>query len=77
MLTTKPKYVAGSEIVEELICIQRLLDSMIKLKTPVLYMDSKIAIEGMKNPEYHRRTKHIDVQCDFARHHYEQKDFQL
>lgn len=75
--TTESEYVAGSETVKELIWIKRLLNSLIKIETPVLYMDNKSAIKLIKNPEYHRRTKHIDVKYHFIRHHYEEKDFQL
>jgi hypothetical protein len=37
-----------------------------------LYTDSKSAIDLAKNPQYHHRTKHIDIQYHFVREKYQE-----
>jgi len=46
-------------------------------KQPVLYIDNQSAIRLVKNPEFHKRTKHIDVRYHFIREKYEEGQFQL
>lgn len=41
-----------------------------KMETPILYIDNQSAIKLIKNPEYHKRTKHIDVRYHFIREKY-------
>ena len=43
----------------------------------VLYCDNKSAIDLSKNPEYHARTKHIDIQYHFVRDEIENRVFTL
>lgn len=42
-----------------------------------LYMDNQSAIRLIKNPEFHKRSKHIDVRYHFIRDKYEEKCFDL
>jgi hypothetical protein len=39
-------------------------------KTPILYIDNAIAIKLTKNPECHKRSKHIEVQHFYVRERY-------
>jgi len=39
-------------------------------KTPILYTDNASAITLTKNPKYHKRSKHIDVQRFYVRERY-------
>jgi len=39
-------------------------------KTPILYIDNASAIKLTKNPEYHKRSKHIEVQHFYVRERY-------
>ena len=36
-----------------------------------LFMDNQSAIKLIKNPEYHHKTKHIDIKYKFVREHFE------
>lgn len=40
-------------------------------------MDNQSAIRLIKNPEFHKRTKHIDVRYHFIREKYEENVFRL
>ena len=45
--------------------------------TVTIYSDSQSAIQLSKNPTYHARTKHIDIQYYFVREKVEAKQIQL
>lgn len=44
---------------------------------PEFFMDNQSAIRLVKNPEFHKRTKHIDVNYHFIREKYEEGMFEL
>lgn len=77
--TTESEYIAASQTVKEVIWIKRLMEGLIKCdnEIPKLYVDNQSAIELIKNPEYLKRTKHIDVRCHFIWEKYEEKFFEL
>lgn len=76
---TESEYIAGSQAVKELVWLSRLLDELLpkKIDVPIFNMDNQSAIKLVKNPEYHKRTKHIDIRYHFIRQKYEEKLFQL
>lgn len=47
------------------------------LKTPIMYVDNQSAIKLIKNPEFHKRSKHIEVRYHFVRQLYEEGVFAL
>ena len=67
--TTEAEIIAATEAVKEIIWLQRLFDSLqITLKcVPVLQVDNSAAVKLAQNPEFHRRTKHIDLKNFFIR----------
>lgn len=77
--TTEAEYVAATEAVKELIWLKRLLSEIAPdiEQGPLFYMDNQSAIKIVKNPEFHKRTKHIDVRFHFIREKYERKEFVL
>lgn len=77
--TTESEYIAASQTTKELIWVRRLMNDLVKCKvqTPTMYVDNQSAIKLVKNPEFHKRTKHIDVRYHFIRQHYEEKVFEL
>ncbi|CAB0019509.1 unnamed protein product, partial [Nesidiocoris tenuis] len=66
--TTEAEIVAASEGAKELVWLKRLLESMVgRIETPQLEIDNEAALKLAKNPEYHRRTKHIRIRHFFVR----------
>ena len=67
--TTEAEYLAASSTTKEIIWHRRLLTSLGKAPTSPtpLYTDNQSALRLIKNPEFHRRTKHIDVQYHVIR----------
>lgn len=77
--TTEAEYIAATLAVKDLIWIKRFID---ELKLPVktkgrLLCDNQSALKLMKNPEFHQRSKHIDIRFHFIREKYEQGIFEL
>ncbi len=71
--TTEAEYVAGCESAKEAVWINRLLKEIGKedsLPVPLL-CDNQSAIRLAKNPEFHQRTKHVDIKYHFIREQYE------
>lgn len=77
--TTESEYIAASQCVKELVWLRQILCEILELKSIeiVLYMDNQSAIRLIKNPEFHKRTKHIDVRYHFIREKYENNLFTL
>jgi hypothetical protein len=71
--TTKAEIIAASEGAKELVWLKRLLSELLSdfaQKTPVLYIDNASAIKLTKNPEYLKRSKHIEVRHFCVREKY-------
>lgn len=67
--TTEAEYIAACMATKEAIWLRRLLHNIGYPQpdpTP-LFGDNQSAIRLLKNPEYHKRTKHIDIQYHFIR----------
>ena len=71
--TTESEYVAAAEAAKELIWLRHLLkDVKCQCVEPtLLQIDNQSAIKLIKNPEFHRRTKHIDIRFHFIREKYQ------
>jgi hypothetical protein len=66
--TTEAEFVAASESAKEAVWIRRLLGGFgTKLGPLTILCDNQSAIRLVKNPEFHQRTKHIDVKYYFIR----------
>ena len=67
--TTDAEYLAASSTTKEIIWHRRLLNRLGKpLSSPTpLFTDNQSALRFIKNLEFHRRTKHIDVQYHVIR----------
>lgn len=72
--TTEAEYVAASQATKEVIWLQELLNDIgEKVNKPtILHIDNQSAIRLIRNPEYHNRTKHIDIRYHFVREKYEE-----
>lgn len=64
---------------KEAIRLRRLLNSVGYPQTnpTPLLGDNQSAIQLVKNPEYHKRTKHIDIQYHFIREKFENDDIDI
>lgn len=66
--TTEAEYVAVCEAAKKIMWLVRLYGEIGLLDfVPVLLIDNASAIKVAKNPQFHRRTKHIDVQFHYVR----------
>jgi hypothetical protein len=73
--TTEAEFVALAESVKEAIWLRRLLHSLgspSRLPTPI-FSDNQGAIQLVKNPKYHKRTKHIETKYYLIREKYNQQ----
>lgn len=72
------EYMAFKDAIKERLFIRNLISEIPTLQgfiSPVntIYTDSKSAIDLTKNPVFHSRTKHIDIQYHFIREAYTNK----
>jgi hypothetical protein len=70
---TEAEIIAASKGAKELVWLKRLFSELLSdfaRKTPVLYIDNATAIKLTKNPEYHKRSKHIEVRHVYVRERY-------
>ena len=67
--TTESEYVAASAGAKEIVWMRRPLQDLgCAQKQPTeLFIDNQSAIKLVRNPEFHQRTKHIDVRFNFIR----------
>jgi phosphoribosyl-AMP cyclohydrolase len=72
--TTEAEYMATTHASKEVVWLQRLCSGIGLVQKEVrLDCDSQSAIFLAKNPAYHLKTKHIDVQYHFVRDMVEEK----
>ena len=67
--SAEAEYIAITKVVGELVWFERLLGELTEsCKLPIsVFCDSQAAIHIAKNPVFHERTKHIEVDCHFVR----------
>lgn len=77
--TMESEYISASNAVKELIWLKRLFNELLpdSCNEVKFLMDNQSAIRLVKNPEFHKRSKHIDVRYHFIREQYERKEFTL
>ena len=72
--TTEVEYMEDNHASKEAVWLKRLCSGIGLVQQEMrLYCDSKSAIFLEKNPNYHSKTKHIDVQYHFVRDMVEEK----
>jgi ribonuclease HI len=77
--STEAEYMALVQALKESIWLQRLLKELGRQaeNAKTVYEDNQGAIALANNPEYHARTKHIDIQYHFVRECVENGDIEL
>lgn len=77
--TSESEYVASSQAIRELVWLRLLLDELLPNQNwaPDFFMDNESAIKLVKNPVFHKRSKHIDIRFHFIREKFSQNLFNL
>lgn len=77
--TTESEYIALSQGVQELTWLKLFIGELLgeQKMVPTMYGDNQSAIKLVKNPEFHRRTKHIDVRYHYIREKFNEGVFSL
>ncbi|GFR17547.1 retrovirus-related Pol polyprotein from transposon TNT 1-94 [Trichonephila clavata] len=76
--TTEAEFIAASQAAKEAIWLNNLLKELCCVTSvPSLQIDNQSAIRLVKNPEFHNRTKHIDIRYKFIREQYENKQLNV
>jgi len=67
--SAEAEYRSMAKTTRELIWVKDILSSLSVMHTPPvrLYCDNQAALHIAKNPVFHERTKHIEVDCHFVR----------
>jgi len=69
--TMDAEYIAGAEAAKEAVWIRNFINDLripgVHIDTVPLYIDNNSALKLTKNPEFHSRSKHIDVKHHFIR----------
>lgn len=66
--STKAEYRALAATTVELLWVSQLLNELfVSVNTPTLYCDNQFALPLARNPVFHGRTKHIEVDLHFVR----------
>ncbi|GFY51383.1 retrovirus-related Pol polyprotein from transposon TNT 1-94 [Trichonephila inaurata madagascariensis] len=75
---TEAEFIASSQAAKEAIWLNNLLKVLCCMTSvPSLQMHNQSAIRLAKNPEFHNRTKHIDIRYKFIREQYENKQLNV
>jgi len=77
--STEAEYIAAAHATKEVVWLRRLLTELgLDLhSSTILHVDNQSAIAIARNPEFHDRTKHIEVRHHFLRHKVEDKEIHL
>lgn len=70
--STKSEYMVVRKVVKELVWLERLLTELhFPCNLPIFdFCDSQAAVHIVKNPVFHERTKHIEVDCHLLQESY-------
>ena len=74
--STESEYISLTYAVKELLWIKQILYELNrKVELPIIYCDNKSSICLAMNPEFHARSKHIDIIYHFIREKLKEKEF--
>lgn len=77
--STEAEYIAGAHAAKEVVWLRRLLTELgLHIDGPTtLLMDNQSVMKIAKNPQFHDRTKHIEVWYHYLRQKVEDQEIEL
>src|SRR5216684_9113996 len=77
--STEAKYIAGGHAAKEAVWLRRLLSELKQDTTEptTIHIDNQSSIALAHNPEFHNRTKHVNIQHHFLREKVEDGEISL
>lgn len=77
--TTDAEYMAACQTVKEIMWLKRLIKELNNSEPArtTLFVDNQSALDLIKNPVHHKRTKHIDIRFHYIRERYQDNEFIL
>ena len=77
--STEAEYISATTATREAVWLRQLLHDIGSpcASATVLHIDNQSAIQLVKNPVFHGRTKHIEIQYHFIREKYENKNIDV
>lgn len=76
--TTESEFVSAALAATEIMWLKKLFNvCKIDIENYVLYVDNMSAIKLICNPEFHQRTKHIDVKYKYVRDSFQNKEIDV
>ncbi|UYV60408.1 hypothetical protein LAZ67_1001058 [Cordylochernes scorpioides] len=77
--TTESEYIADSKATKEAIWLRQLLRELHQeqVNPTTIFCDNQSCIRLVHSPEYHKRTKHIDILYHFIRDHFQKHAIDL
>lgn len=79
MSMTEAEYIAANDATKEMIWLKRFLESVgaINNGPTTMKIDNQGTIKLIKNLEYHKRIKHIEVRYHFIRKKYDDRQIEI
>lgn len=69
--TTEAEIITASEAIKEAVWLNRLIHELLcEDDQPILFIDSASAVKLAKNPEFNKRSKHIEVRHFYVQERY-------
>jgi hypothetical protein len=77
--TAEAEYIAATHAAKQVLWHRSLFRelSIDQPETSIIYSDNQAAIAIAHHPEFHARTKHIDITLHFLRDHIEKKELEM
>jgi len=77
--TSEAEYVAASVATKEIVWLSRFLKELgVHFgDEATILCDNQSALRMIRNPEFHKRTKHIDIRYHYIRDQFEKKEFKV
>ncbi|KAL1488506.1 hypothetical protein ABEB36_014972 [Hypothenemus hampei] len=77
--TMESEYMAATQLTKQIIWLRRLINEIDEeiIDPTKIYIDNQSTIKFIRNPEFHARTKHIDIQFHFIKEKFQEGEIIL